>query len=645
MRQVKEVKIKSALEQLMIQNNVLSENCFEDFFDGFDDDDDEDEDVSEGGFLTKTEEKIIEGLCRLPAIRWDSKILCRAYLILEEHKEHLYKAEIDFDLIKKPDFTRYELSKNSDFISVGIDNSIIISKEVSTDFEEIFEECDKKIHFKINLNNIVKLLKLQNDKKLLISKKVLNILNIYINNVNHDKEKCLLEFPDYQKVPMPFQHTGILFGLLNKKVLIADEMGLGKTIQALGIISNSNSLPVIIVCPKSLKYKWAMECSFLNNVKIEIVDNKTDFNVIDKDIYIINYENVRKYIDILESKKEIKAVIFDESHYLKNPKTKRSKSCQKLVNYKDYVIELSGSPVLNRPSELINQIVMIDRLEDFGGYQGFNEKYCINEKEMRMQKYKQQKNNYENNDEIIEYNENPNFEELAQKLRSTCYIRREKKEILKDLPPKFRTVIPVEINNRQEYNKIFKEYKKETNIKIKKNILEKLRQTACSGKFEAISERINSHIENKEKVVIFAYHLKMQEELLKEFPNALKIVSSQSEIERNRNAEKFQDEDDQYIIICSISVANCGFDLFSSSQVLFTEMDWVPMINIQCEDRTHRIGQKDSVNVWYMVAKDTLEEQIIKVNKEKMETIDKINQKIEFPKNSNIKDIVMKLME
>jgi len=637
MRDGKEVKIKSALEQLMIQNNIIAESSFDSFFDDYDDC------VDPAGFLTTTQIRIIESLCRLPSHRWDSKKLCKGYLILEEYKAELIEAKVNFDLIEKPDFTRYELSKNSDIIKVGVNNTIIINKNVCSDFDDIVGECDINTQFKINLKNIMKLLNLQNEKKIIISKSVLNVINIYINNVNHEKESCLFDFPKYRKKPMPFQHTGILFGLLNKRVIIADEMGLGKTIQALGILSSSNSFPAIIVCPKSLKYKWASECSFLDDAQVEIVNDKTDFKVMDKDIYIINYENVKKYIDVIESKKEVKAIIFDESHYLKNPKTKRSKSCQKLVNNKDYIIELSGSPVLNKPSELINQISIIDRLEEFGGYQNFSEKYCINEKEMRMRQYKNRESNY-SDEEIEEFEQTPNYEELAEKLRSSFYIRREKKEILKDLPPKFRTIIPVEINNKPEYKKILKMYKSEKDLKAKKMLLENLKETACKGKFDSIAERIESHIENNQKVVVFAYHKKMQKDLIEAFPDALKIVAEQSEYERNNHAERFQNESDKLVIICSISIANCGFDLFSSSQVLFAEMDWVPLINIQCEDRTHRIGQESSVNVWYMVAKDTIEEQIVKVNKDKMETIDKINQKIEVCSIS-VKDLVMTLIE
>lgn len=635
MRDCNGVKIRETLEQLKDLNTVYKEDNL------FDDEDFFEEDEIET-FLTKKEEKMIESLCRLPSHRWDSKILCTGYLIIEEHKDKLKELDISFDSIERPDFHKYELSKNCDSVKVGSANSILIKKIIEKDFEKIINECEEFVEFKLSLNNIIKLWNLQEEKKCLLNNKILYIINLYINNVNHEQENCLLEFKDYLKKPMPFQHTGILFGLLNKKVLIADEMGLGKTIQALGILNKSNSFPAIIVCPKSLKYKWATECEFLKNKKIEIVDNKTDFTNINKDIYIINYENVKKHIVNIESKKEIKSIIFDECHYLKNSKTKRSKSCMRLIKDKDYVIELSGSPVLNRPNELINQIEILGRLEEFGGYQSFVEKYCINEKKQRLNKYRQK--NYE---QEIEYEDikQPNYEELAEKLRSSFYIRREKKEILKDLPPKVRTILPVEINNKLEYKKLLKEYNIEKDLKKKKNLLESLKQVSCKGKFDSIVERIEDHIENKEKVIVFAYHKSMQEKLIEKFPNALKITSEQSELERNSNAENFQNDEEKYLIICSISIAYCGFDLFSASQVLFTEMDWVPLINIQCEDRAHRIGQKDSVNVWYMVAKDTIEENIVKVNKEKMETIDQINQKIELKERQNTKDIVMKMLE
>lgn len=605
------------------------------------------------GFLTSVEEKMCFSLSKLHYSKWDSATKCKAYRIIEEHREKLIDHIECFHKIEKPNFSEYELSKTTELIKVGFDNSIMISKKSNMNFQNIIKECDEYYHIQINLQNILNLIQLTKEKNIQIPKKVIQHLNLYLNYINHETEENLIDFNNYKRIPKAFQSTGILFGLLNKHIMIADEMGLGKTIQGLGIISYSNAFPLIIVCPNSLKYKWLNECELIENKKITIIDTMTKNYEEDSDIFIMGYESVKKHIEKIELNNNIKSVIFDECHYLKNPKTKRSKSCKRLTTKKEYIIELSGSPLLNRTNDLINQIDILNRLEDVGGYQNYIDTYCINEKEERLKKYREKKDiecgNIRNYCREEEKQNNsckvPNYKELSEKIKMNFYIRREKKDILKDLPPKTRTVLPVEITNRSEYLKILKEYKIEKDLKKKKNILEQLKEKACQGKMDAIKERIESHIENKEKVVVFAYHKKMQENLINLFPDALKITSEQSDYDRNKNAVEFQENEDKMVIICSISIANCGFDLFSASQVLFTEMDWVPLINIQCEDRTHRIGQKDCVNVWYLIAKDTIEEQIVKINKEKMEIIDQVNG-CQIPTfNMNIRDLVMELLE
>ncbi len=601
------------------------------------------------GFLTSLEVKMCFTLIRLDYSKWDSTTKCKAYRIIEEHKDRIVDFIDCFDRIEKPNFQEYEISKTSDLIKVGFDNTLMISKKIKILFENIKEENQDYICIYINLKNILSLIKQMKDLNIQIPKKVIQHINLYFNYINHETEENLIFFNNYNRVPKAFQSTGILFGLLNKNIMIADEMGLGKTIQALGIVSYSNAFPLIIVCPNSLKYKWLNECELIIDKKITVIDSSTKNYDEESDIFIMGYESVKKHIEKIELNNNIKSVIFDECHYLKNPKTKRSKSCKRLTNKKEYIIELSGSPLLNRTNDLINQIDILNRLEDIGGYQYYIDNYCINEKEERLKKYREKKDiECGNIREYCRENNNCksiNYKELSEKLKMNFYIRREKKDILKDLPPKTRTILPVEINNKSEYQKLLKEYKIEKDLKKKKNILELLKEKACQGKMEAIIERIESHIENKEKVVVFAYHKKMQQDLIKCFPEALKITAEQSDFERNKNAIEFQENENKLVIICSISIANCGFDLFSASQVLFTEMDWVPLINIQCEDRTHRIGQKDCVNVWYLIAKDTIEEQIVKINKEKMEIIDQVNG-CEIPTfNMNIRDLVMELMD
>jgi SWI/SNF-related matrix-associated actin-dependent regulator 1 of chromatin subfamily A len=618
-------KIQDAIKHI----NEILENfseCDDDFYD--------DDDYC--SFLSKKDVEMIKSFSKHPNSKWNSKMFCKAYTLLENNKENLDNLEVCFNSIEKPDFTSYELEQNTDLIKIkSTSNLELCNSLLNENFEKITNGCST-FSINITLKNIIVLIKYREEKRIVLSKNVLQLINLYINNVNHDIEnKKLLNVEGYSKQLMAFQQTGVIFGLLNKRVLIADEMGLGKSIQALGILRLANAFKSIIVCPKSLKYKWLKEASCLDNVSVEIVNNKTDFTNLKHDIYIINYENVKKYIDILESTKEIKSVIFDESHYLKNAKTKRSKSCLKLARNVEYVIELTGSPVLNRPSELINQIDILGKLDYFGGYSGFVEKYCCEEK------------NYRNKYDSEEYME-ANYSELSEYLRSYLYIRREKSEILKDLPPKQRTTILVDINEKKYKEKI-KEYKNEVDKKKKKQLLENLKKIASHEKLDSIKERINNCIENKEKVVVFAYHRSMQEELINSYPDCLTIVSSQSEEERQDSAEKFQNVDDEYLIICSIKVAYYGFDLFAASQVLFAEMDWVPEINNQAEDRLHRIGQKNSVNVWYIIAKNTIEEKILEANIEKSKVINKINKNIDMSafelKSNNIKDLVMKSLD
>lgn len=601
------------------------------------------------GFLTSVEEKMCFSLSKLNYSKWDSTTKCKAYRIIEEHKEKIIDYVDCFSKIEKPNFSEYEMSKTSEIIKIGFDNTLLISKKINFSIKDILKECDNYYHISINLLNIFEIIKISKENKIQIPKKVVQHLNLYMNYINHELEENLINLNNYNRIPKPFQSTGILFGLLNKHVMIADEMGLGKTIQGLGIISYANAFPLIVVCPNSLKYKWLNECQLIENKKIKVIDTNTK-NIEDNiDIIIMGYETVKKHIEKIELNNNIKSIIFDECHYLKNPKTKRSKSCKRLTNKKEYIIELSGSPLLNRTNDLINQIDLLNKMEDVGGYQYYVDNYCINEKEERLKKYREKKDIECGN--IREYysddnkNKTKNYKELSEKIKMNFYIRREKKDILKDLPPKTRTILPVEITNKSDYLKLLKEYKSEKDLKKKKNILEQLKEKACQGKMEAIVERIESHMENKEKVVVFAYHRKMQEDLINMFPNALKITAEQSDFDRHKNAVEFQENEDKLIIICSISIANCGFDLFSASQVLFAEMDWVPLINIQCEDRTHRIGQKDCVNVWYLIAKDTIEEQIVKINKEKMEIIDHVNG-CQIPSfNMNIRDLVMELLE
>jgi SWI/SNF-related matrix-associated actin-dependent regulator 1 of chromatin subfamily A len=587
------------------------------------------EDLDPCYFLDKEEEIIIKSYSKIPSSKWSSSMKCKAYKILEQYEEELLNLDIEFKEIEVPDFTSFELETSSPKIEIINSKELKICNSLLYHYNyKVKQQFKDKFSIDLNLQNLFQIIKGRNDKNLIIPTKIMGLLNLYINNIDHDIESPVLPTIDgYNRDLMKFQQTGILFGILNKKIMLADEMGLGKSVQALAILQMANAFKAVIICPKSLKYKWEKEASYLTGLKIEIISKKTDLKKLDKDIYITNYENIFNYVDFFEASKEIKTIIFDESHYLKNPKSKRSKHCLSLAKNKEHVLLLSGSPMLNRPSELVNQLDTLGVLDKFGGYTDFKELY---------------------DNPLSTVDPKKLYADLAKKLRSTVYIRREKSDILKDLPDKQRSTIMVDIDLK-EYNSVILEYRNENDLKKKKQLLEKLKQIAAKGKVESIKERINVSIENNEKLIVFAYHKSMQENLIREFPNALKIVASQSDQERFQSAEEFQNNPDKHIIICSIRTAYYGFDLFASSQVLFTEMDWVPEINNQAEDRAHRIGQKNFVNIWYLIAKNTIEERILQVNIEKSNITKQINKKVATEelgiKTLSIKDEIIKYLD
>tara|TARA_B100000700_G_scaffold267699_1_gene307808 strand:- start:77862 stop:79751 length:1890 start_codon:yes stop_codon:yes gene_type:complete len=602
--------IQNTVREILELHMAYEEDFFDDEFDDF-------------TTLNKCDLKIANTLCRKSDNQWDTKMLYSGYKIIEKYKDMLDSLNINFEDIEKPCFETYQIEKNCNALNIyDKEYNLSLDKKFLNDkFTKIIKVSNEYFVFPINLHNIYEITKLFKNKKINIPLNIINRINIFLNNYNYnekDIKNFSIENSNYDIQLLNFQKIGTLFGIINKGIILADEMGLGKTIQALSILTFIESKKNIIVCPKSLKYKWEKECkkTFYNN--IVIFDKNKTKNLDNSDIIICTYDNIKDAIIYFEKMNNIDSVVFDESHYLKNRKTIRSRCCYKLATKSEYVIGLTGSPMLNRVSELCHQIEIIDKMHIFGSNFDFNQKYCMQEKIRK--------------DEIVEEDfyrrQEENLNELSFKMRENFYLRRNKKQVLKDLPDKQRSYIYLDIDNKKEYNNKIKEYRKAQTLSEKKRILAKLNEISAEGKYYGVRERINDFIENEEKVVVFAYHKKMQKKLIDDYPDALRITSDQTSEERHKNEQEFLKNPNKKIIICSIKVAYYGFDLFSSSQMIFAEMDWVPEINKQCEDRIHRIGQDTPVNIWYIIAKNTVDEKILKINKEKNKIIKTVNKDI-----------------
>lgn len=433
--------------------------------------------------------------------------------------------------------------------------------------------------------------------------------------------------------PFPFQENGIAYILQNKRVIVGDQPGLGKTTQAAMAITLANAFPCLVICPSSLKLNWQKEWVDVAGKKAMLLTDKVKntwhqyWRVGMIDIFIVNYESLKKYFVQGINKQEgvalrlnhivfketidlFKSVIIDESHKCKDGSTQQSKFCMGIARGKEYILELTGTPVVNKPKDLIAQLHILGRLPEIvshippnpqkkdGGYTRFINRYCGGG------------------------NDSTNLQELNYRLSTTCFYRREKTEVLKDLPPKIRQVVLCEISNRAEYIKAetqFVDYLKEvkgcTDAEIRKKLRGQfmvqmgiLKQVSARGKMNAVKEYVDELRDAGQKVILFCHLKDVARELKTMYPRALSITGDDDMEARNTAVNRFQNDPTYGEIVCSIKAAGVGLTLTAASWVGFVEFPWTFADCEQCEDRAHRIGQIDSVQCAYFLGENTIDQ-------------------------------------
>lgn len=439
-----------------------------------------------------------------------------------------------------------------------------------------------------------------------------------------------IEISDLGGELLPFQRAGVAYALKTRRTFIADEMGLGKTVQALATIKAADTFPAIIVCPATLKINWRKEVTkWLPTKTVEVVSGRKCYEVL-ADVIIVNYDILTSWVDCLAG---AKALVLDEAHYAKTASSQRTKAANALakkIPANGVILALTGTPVINKPSELVSQLRILGALKSFGGAVGFHSRYC----------------EYDG----YAWSGGKNLEELNAKLRGSCYVRRTKAEVLPELPAKRQAEIEVTLGKEardlhdRAVNDLFDllgEQAREKAERVGENAdqaetiarikamsaealvrLNTLRRVTGEGKIPLAKEWVKDFLrDSDEKLVIFAHHKSVVQELAKEF-NAVKIDGSTSQSDRNEAVERFQTDSATRLIVCSIKAGGVGITLTAASNVLFIESDWTPAGNAQAEDRCHRIGQKDSVTAWYLQAEDTIDQRIAELLQEKALLVD-----------------------
>ncbi len=437
----------------------------------------------------------------------------------------------------------------------------------------------------------------------------------------------------------PFQRAGVSYMLARRRAFLADEQGLGKTIEALAALEADGAYPAVVACPASLKLNWLREVErWLPRRSVRVLAGTGGRAVVEAgspdavagrgavdvgspgaaagpcaapavsaraaaDVAIVNYDILAARVGELCALRP-RALVLDESHYCKNAAAQRTQAALRLASSvagDGLVLALTGTPVMNRPAELVAQLRILGRLGEFGSGAEFGRRFRGADAHVRLHWH----------------------------LRARCFVRRLKRDVLVQLPPKTRAVVPVELDNAAEYRLAERDVVawlqsqpldlRELDAKVAAALraerlvrLNALKLLAARGKLHAALAWIHDFCSSGERLVVFAHHREIQRAVLERFPSALHILGEDSPVAREEALREFQaaEDEDKRLIVCSLEVAGQGITLTRASNVAFLELDWTPAKHDQAEDRCHRIGQRDAVNATYLLAADTVDETI-----------------------------------
>jgi SWI/SNF-related matrix-associated actin-dependent regulator of chromatin subfamily A-like protein 1 len=451
----------------------------------------------------------------------------------------------------------------------------------------------------------------------------------------------------------PFQRAGVRYLLSQRRAFLADEQGLGKTIEALATLEADNAYPAIVVCPASLKLNWLRELSLWlpHRSARALTGTRGSAPIEPADVTVVNYDIVAARLPALSAIAP-RALVLDESHYCKNAAAKRTQAVQQLstaVPRDGLVLALTGTPVMNRPPELISQLRILGRLADFGSGAQFGKRFRGADAHLRLHWH----------------------------LRARCFARRLKADVLPQLPAKTRAVVPIELDNEPEYRLAERDLVAwlqsqpldlhELDAKVAAALraerlvrLNALKLLAARGKLHSALAWIHDFLSSGERLVVFAHHREIQRALLERFPHALHILGADSPVARDAALQAFQAPDStgdgtanggpdsrpgagNQLIVCSIEVAGHGITLTRSSNVAFLELDWTPAKHDQAEDRCHRIGQEDTVNASYLLAAGTVDETIATLLERKRAVIGAVTDGLEQDEEGVVDALVREL--
>lgn len=412
------------------------------------------------------------------------------------------------------------------------------------------------------------------------------------------------------------------------RALLGLDMGLGKSAISLHYLHRHPEIKqALVVCPASLKYNWRHEASLHVGLPAEILSSqqppKRQGLAFRSRLLIINYNILAWWYEWLLAY-EPQLIIWDEGHYLKNRQAKWTRTARRLSRVSDKLLVLSGTPLINRPAELWPVLNML-RPDVYPNFQLFAKEHCA----PRLMPWG-----------AWRYDGAVRLPELHQGMLKTLLVRRRKVDVLKDLPPKSRQVINLELEDRSEYQLAVRDftgwlYKQSPALARKAKRAEQvtrlgyLKRLAAQLKLKQVLAWLDDVLlETDEKILVFAVHKKVIRSLVNHYHGqCVQVDGSITGKRREQAFDQFRSDPKVRLLVGNIQAAGVGWNAKGVSTVVFVELPWTPGEVVQAEDRCYGLGrgkEGQRTDVYFLVAEDTIEEDLCKLLQKKQKIMDTV---------------------
>lgn len=531
------------------------------------------------------------------------------------------------------------------------------------------KECGRSVHWNEELKiwvvpinsfsaNPIKTIIREYSFKKIAMKKIAKVDYSYeVKDVDYDYLEKIVEGKNLAYTPRKYQYESLSYALAKGNHINGDDVGLGKTFESILYAEVTESFPCLVICPASLKEQWEEKWNEINNNQrsVSVIyskETKKRKNNWDADIVIINYDIIGKkkgaksadvkFQELLD--KNWKMVIFDEGHFLKNAKSIRSKAAEKITKPKERIVQLlTGTAIMSRPVEIWN-LLKIAKVDHFisSNWMSFVRRYC---------------GAHRGANGLVTSGATFTME-LNEKLRENCYIRREKRDVLPDLPESIPQIFQVPISNKRDIDdatnnliKFIRERKgdeaaekaMEAEVLVSLGVMRKL---AIEGKMKAIEQYLKDWKESGIKMVVFGVHRDPLIELSEKFKCPLIIGGVKSS--RKREIVNNWLKSDDVFLFANMDSAGTGTDGLQNAchNMAIIELPWRPSDLEQVIGRLDRSGQTIPPNINYLLNDYTIDDQMWKMLEEKEEITEAVNKGIDVNQNdTGLRTVIRKFIE